>query len=63
MPVRSVSVTSQGKKSPVRAPPKEPDRLRKMEVDPVKAYNRYEHLLDADLADEEMEADHVPSKS
>ena len=34
-----------------------------MEVDPVKAYNRYEHLLDADLADEEMEADHVPSKS
>ena len=37
-PVRSASVSSRGKKSPVRAPPKEPGRLKKMEQDPVKVY-------------------------
>ena len=47
-PVRSTSVSSRGKKSPVRAPPKEPDRPKKMEQDPVKVYNRLEHLLDGD---------------
>ena len=62
-PVRSASVYSRGKKSPVRVPPKEPDRLNKMEQDPVKVYNRFEHLLEGDLADVEMEVDHVPSKS
>ena len=62
-PVRSTSVSSRGKKSPVRAPPKEPDRLKKMEQDPVKVFNRSDHLLDGDLADIEMEVDPVPSKS
>ena len=67
-PVRSASVSSRGKKSPVRASPapKEPDRLKKkkkMEQDPVKVFNRFDHLLDGDLADIEMEADPVPSKS
>ena len=64
-PVRSASVSSRGKKSPVRAPPapKEPDRLKKMEQDPVKVFNRFDHLLDGDLADIEMEADPGPSKS
>ena len=62
-PARFASVSSRGKKSPVRAPPKEPDRLKKMEQEPVKVYNRLEYLLDGDLADVEMEADHVPSKS
>ena len=62
-PVRSASVSSRGKKSPVRAPLKEPDRLKKMEQDPVKVFNRFDHLLDGDLADIEMEADPVPSKS
>ena len=33
-----------------------------MEQDPVKVCNRFEHLLGSDLADAEMEADHVPSK-
>ena len=31
VPVRSASVSSRGKKSPVRVPPKEPDRRKKME--------------------------------
>ena len=39
-PGRFASVSSRGKKSPVRVPPKEPDRLKKMEQDPVKVYNR-----------------------
>ena len=43
--------------------PRNPTDWKKMEQDPVKVYNRFEHLLDADLADVEMEADHVPSKS
>ena len=62
-PARSASVSSRGKKSPVRVPPKEPDRLKKMEQDPVKVCNRLEHLSDGDLTDVEMEADHAPSKS
>ena len=64
-PVRSASVSSRGKKSPVRAPPapKEPDRQKKMEQDPIKLFNRFDHLLEGDLADIEMEADPVPSKS
>ena len=62
-PVKSASVSSWGKKSPVRVPPKEPDRLKKIEQDPVKVYNGFEHLLDGDLTDGEMEVDHVPSKS
>ena len=63
-PVWSASVSIRGKRSPVRAPPKEPDRLKKkMEQEPVKVYNRFEHLLDGDLGDLEMEADPVPSKS
>ena len=62
-PVRSASVSCRGKKSPVRDPSKEPYRLKKTEQDPVKVYNRFEHLLDGDLADVEMEVDHVPSKS
>ena len=39
-PVRSASVSSRGKKSPVRAPPapKEPKRLKKMEQDPFKSF-------------------------
>ena len=37
-------------------------RLKKMEQDCVKLLNRFEILLDGDLADEEMEADQVPSK-
>ena len=46
-PVRSASVSSRGKKSPVRAPaPKKPDRLKKMEQDPVKVFNRFDHLSD-----------------
>ena len=32
-----------------------------MEQDSVKAYNRFENLLDGNIADEEMEADYVPS--
>ena len=48
-PVRSASVSSRGKKSPFRAPLKELDRLKKMEQDPVKVCNRFEHLLDGDL--------------
>ena len=68
--VRSASTSKGDEKSPVKVPPKEPNRLKKkkkkkkkkkMEQDSVKAYNRFENLLDGNLADEEMEADCVPS--
>ena len=49
---------AEAKKLPVRAPPapKEPDTLKKkkkkkIEQDPVKIFNRFDHLLDGDLAD------------
>ena len=48
-PVRSTSTSNGGKKSPVRVPPKELDRPKKMEQDLVKLYNRFEDLLDMDL--------------
>ena len=38
-------------------------QTEKMEQDPVKVYNRFEDLLDGELADIQMEADPVPSKS
>ena len=59
----SVSTSKGGNKPSVRGPPKEPDRLEKMEQDSVKLHYRFEHLLDGVLADKEMETDHVPTKS
>ena len=46
VPVRCASASKGGKKLPVRVPLKEPDRLKKMEQDPIKLYNRFENLLD-----------------
>ena len=64
-PVRSASVSSRGKnrQSGLLQLPRNPTEKKKMEQDPVKLFNRFDHLLDGDLADIEMEADPVLSKS
>ena len=62
-PVRSASVSSRGKNIACQGSSQGTRQTETMEQDPVKVYNRFEHMLDGDLADIEMEADPVPSKS
>ena len=64
VPVRSSSASRVGtKRSPVKVPLKESDRLKKMERDPVKTYNMFDCLSDGHLIDVEMEGDYVPPGS